>query len=83
MKSIEQIVTDLNVARSNNCAKEKSEEIKSIINDLLPYEKEIKDYEWLKSKLPLSVIDSLADDKDKVKFLEIMGIKNEASNVND
>ena len=32
-----QIVTKLNVARSNNCAQEKSEEFKAIINELLPY----------------------------------------------
>ena len=32
-----QIITKLNVARSNNCAQEKSEEFKAIINELLPY----------------------------------------------
>lgn len=37
MKNIREIITDLNVARSNSCSKEKSEEIKGIINDLLPY----------------------------------------------
>lgn len=37
MKTIREIITDLNVARSNNCSQEKSEEIKKIINDLLPY----------------------------------------------
>ena len=40
MKSIRQIITDLNVARSNGCSKEKSEELKNIINDLLPYAEE-------------------------------------------
>ena len=37
MKKIREIITDLNVVRSNNCSKEKSEEIKKVINDLLPY----------------------------------------------
>lgn len=37
MKNINQIIASLNVARSNNCSKEKSEEFKSIIKDLLPY----------------------------------------------
>lgn len=32
-----QIITKLNVARSNNCTREKSEEFKGIINELLPY----------------------------------------------
>ena len=39
MKSIREIITDLNVARSNDCSKEKSEEIKGIIQYLLQYEK--------------------------------------------
>ena len=37
MKNIREIITDLNVARSNSCSKEKSEEIKGIIQNLLPY----------------------------------------------
>lgn len=40
MKSIRQIITDLNTARSNDCSKEKSEEIKRIIQDLIPYAEE-------------------------------------------
>ena len=32
-----QIITKINVARSNNCTREKSEEFKGIINELLPY----------------------------------------------
>lgn len=36
-KTIRQIITDLNTARSNDCSKEKSEEIKGIIQFLLPY----------------------------------------------
>lgn len=39
MKNINEIVASLNVARSNDCSKEKSEEFKSIIQDLLPYAK--------------------------------------------
>ena len=39
-KSIRQIITDLNVIRSNNCSKEKSEEIKGVIQDLIPYAEE-------------------------------------------
>lgn len=37
MKNIREIITDLNVARSNSCSQEKSEEIKGIIQNLLPY----------------------------------------------
>ena len=36
-KSIREIITDLNTARSNDCSKEKSEEIKGIIQYLIPY----------------------------------------------
>ena len=50
MKNIREIITDLNVARSNSCSKEKSEEIKKIINDLLPHEKQEKALEILKNK---------------------------------
>jgi hypothetical protein len=32
-----EIITKINVARSNNCTREKSEEFKGIINELLPY----------------------------------------------
>ena len=38
-KSIREIITDLNTARSNDCSKEKSEEIKGIIQYLIPYAK--------------------------------------------
>lgn len=82
MKSIREIVTDLNVARSNDCSQEKSEEIKGIINELLPYEDVVADFEWLKSKITLEFIDTLTDD-DKERMLRILGIINEASNVND
>ena len=37
MKNIREIITDLNVARSNSCSQEKNEEIKGIIQNLLPY----------------------------------------------
>lgn len=37
MKTIREIITRLNVARSNGCSQEKSQEIKEIIQDLLPY----------------------------------------------
>ena len=37
MKNIREIITDLNVARSNSCSQEKSEEIKGIIQHLLTY----------------------------------------------
>ena len=37
MKNIRTSITELNVARSSDCSKEKSEEIKGIIQDLLPY----------------------------------------------
>ena len=37
MKNINEIIASLNVARSNDCSKEKSEEFKSIIKELLPY----------------------------------------------
>ena len=50
MKNIREIITDLNVARSNSCSKEKSEEIKGIINDLLPHEKQEKALEIIKNK---------------------------------
>lgn len=50
MKNIREIITDLNVARSNSCSKEKSEEIKKIINDLLPHEKQEKALEIIKKK---------------------------------
>lgn len=36
-KTIRQIITELNVVRSNGCSKEKSEEIKAVIQDLIPY----------------------------------------------
>ena len=39
MKTLWEIVASLNVTRSNDCSKEKSEEFKSIIQDLLPYAK--------------------------------------------
>lgn len=39
MKNIREIITDLNVARSNSCSQEKSKEIKDIIQHLLPYAK--------------------------------------------
>ena len=48
MKNIREIITDLNVARSNSCPQEKSEEIKKIINDLLPHEKSEKALEIIK-----------------------------------
>lgn len=37
MKTIREIITNLNVARSSDCSQEKSKEIKEIIYDLLPY----------------------------------------------
>lgn len=49
MKNIREIITDLNVARSNSCSKEKSEEIKKIINDLLPHEKQEKALEIIRN----------------------------------
>ena len=55
MKNIREIITDLNVARSNNCSKEKSEEIKKIINDLLPHEKQEKALEILKKEPYIAV----------------------------
>ena len=35
---ISEIIAKLNIARSNGCSKEKSEEIKRIVDELLPYE---------------------------------------------
>lgn len=37
VKTIREIITELNVIRSNNCSPEKSEEIKGVIQELLPY----------------------------------------------
>ena len=35
---ISEIIAKLNIARSNGCSKEKNEEIKRIVDELLPYE---------------------------------------------
>ena len=51
MKNIREIITDLNVARSNSCSQEKSEEIKKIINDLLLHEKQEKALEIIKKHI--------------------------------
>lgn len=39
MNNIRSIITELNIARSNDCSPEKSEEIKGIIQELLPLAK--------------------------------------------
>ena len=44
-KSIRQIITELNVIRSNNCSKEKSEEIKEVIQELIPYAEEQEEHD--------------------------------------
>lgn len=69
MKNIREIITDLNVARSNSCSQEKSEEIKKIINDLLPHEKKEKALEIIVSKVQLGgFIDSLQQTKNYEEY---------------
>ena len=52
------------------------EYMKSNEIDLTIIEKELKDFEWLKSKINIDFFYSLPSD-DKLKLIEIMGIKYE------
>ena len=62
MKNIREIITDLNVARSNSCSQEKSEEIKKIINDLLPHEKQEKALEIIKERFGSFILTMIEND---------------------
>lgn len=51
-------------------------EDESINKDFDIIEKELKDFEWLKSKVSIDWFDKLSSD-DKIRFMEIMGWKYE------
>ena len=46
------------------------------VKDIETIEKELKDFEWLKSKISIEWFDKLSTD-DKLKLMEIMGVKYE------
>lgn len=63
-EALEMIVVDLvPKAKENN-----KEEIEQI-------EKDLENFEWLKSKLNLTFLNSLSSIEDKERLLEIMGVK--------
>ena len=73
---VDQICSDLDILEKAITRLEEYDEIGvkfAVIND--KKEQDLHDYEWLKSKLNLTFISSLSDPQDKLKVLEILGVK--------
>lgn len=53
------------------------EQAQAICKDIDLIEKALKDFEWLKSVFSIDMYEQLPTAEDKIRFLEIMGVKYE------